>query len=157
MPLETWLAGSEQVLVFLVFSGSGESGCRIGHFDHLRAGAVHQFERPLDRWQELAVHQGDPGVAMIEDIGNRIGVETDVDRVEYGARRGNSEVSLGNRRDIRTNGRHDISGFDPLRRQCGRHAAAPFVDFAPVVSTVAVDKRFPLTENVPCSSKMGQW
>ena len=101
----------------------------IRHFDDQWRFAFHRADGGLQHGQELGVGQHDFRLAMVEDIADRAGVETDIDAVEHGTGCGHAKMRLHMGRDVGQEGRHHIARRDAAfcqRRGKARDAGVVF-------------------------------
>jgi len=101
-------------------------------------------ERLAHDRRELGVVDHDLGLAMIEDESNGIGVETDVDRIDYCARGRDAEQALVECRDIGCDDSDRVAMSDTALAQSGRESAAAAKRFHPCEAARAVDDSDPI-------------
>jgi hypothetical protein len=100
---------------------------------------VELGQRRLDHRREFAVGQQHLGFAVLEDEGDRVGIEPNVERVEHGARHRHAERRLEAFGHV---GRHDgnrVPAPDTVLRQRRREAAAALQRLTPGVTALPVD------------------
>ena len=91
--------------------------------DHDDATVADARSHGLERGPEHLVDDDDRVVCVIDDVAELVGMQPDVQRVEDGARRGDTVVGLQVRHVIPAEGGHAITAADAERAQRGRQAA----------------------------------
>ena len=113
---------------------------RVVDVDHERS-LLEGGERARDGAGKLAVGDQDFGPAMLEHEGDRLRVESRVQRVEDRARHRNAEVALEHFRGIREHRRHGIADAYPPARERGGEPPAARIGLGPRAAARPVDDR----------------
>ena len=135
------VALGEQRLVLHLADGAplgDELGIR--HVDDQRL-LLEFRHRRLDDVGELRVDQDRLRLAVFEHVGDRLGIQADVQCVEHTTGERHAEVGLEHRRHVGQHGRHRLAGLHapPFQRRGEPPAALP--GGAPVAAGGAVDHR----------------
>ncbi len=111
---------------------------RIVHVDDERA-LLQLRQSRSDLSGELAVGNQDFGLAVLEDVGDRGGLEPRIDGVEHGAQHRHAVVRFHHRRHVGEHGRNSVACANPGRCKRRCQLPRPVVELAIGVSTRAVD------------------
>ncbi len=102
---------------------------------------LDKCQRLLHQGAKLPVHQHHLALGMLEDKGHRLGIESGVDGVEYGAAHGHPEMSLEHGRGIGGDDGDGIPLADAAQAQGRGQLAATAGGLAPALAQGAVDQR----------------
>ena len=141
LPCERRIALGQQRVVVQAAErvGAGRPGrLRVVHLDDQRRGAG-DGERGAQQRRELPVHDHRLGLAVAEDVGDRVRVQPRVDCVQHRAGHGHAVVRLHHLRDVRQDRRHHVAPADPALRQRRGEAAAAVAQLAVAPAQRAVD------------------
>ena len=119
--LERRIAFREQRLVVGDADGASRRGFRIVDVDQDR-GHLQSGDGLGDQRRELAVHEQQLALSVLQDERDAVRVQTAIDRVEHGAGQRDSEMSLEHCRRVGRDDRHRVTAADAAADQ-GRSEA----------------------------------
>ena len=155
-PLEIRIAGLEQRLVIRVIRMRVHARRVVGHLDDGGGGPLHQAERRRQHPEELRVAEHHARLAVIEDVGDGVGLEPRVDGVEHRPRRRHAEMRLALRGDVGQDRRHHIARRDPQPDQRRGEPRAAGVILAIGLAVPVIDHRLAVGENARRAPQMRQ-
>ena len=143
LPRVFGIAACDEVLVF---HGAEERSAVIGgviDIDNEDIGA-ECFESAFDRVRKLPVGQQDLRFAVLEDKGDGVRIETDIQRIQDTAHHGDAEMGFDHRRDVRQHGRDGVAALEAVPFQRARQPSAPRIGLGPAAADIAVDNGRPV-------------
>ena len=138
-PVEGGVGGGEHVLVGRVACGGGVAAVGVGHLDQERFGGIHLSDGGLGEGDELGISQDNLRAAVGEDIGDGVGFEPRVDRVEDRAAGGHAEMRLGLGGQVGDEGGHHVARPHAFRGKRGREAGHAVGIFRVGLAVRAID------------------
>ena len=139
-PVEPGIAGRDEVLVLDIADEVAAAGRRIVDIDHVGP-SVETAQRIGHDRRGLPVGQQNPRFAVVENEGDGLGVEPDVDGVEHRAGHRHAEMGLEYRRHVGREDRHGVALADSPCRQRGSQGQAAALGLAPREAAFAVYHR----------------
>ena len=120
----------------------------VGDVDDGQVGPPQLPQRRAHLGRQVRVGQQHARAAVVEDVGDRVGVETRVDRVKDRARQRHPEMGLVDLRRVRRHHRHDVAALhaEPLQRP--GQTARTVMQRGIAVSALAVPDREPVRMDV---------
>ena len=120
---------------------------RVRHVDHQRL-AFALRERSLDHAGILGVGQQHLGFAVVQNVGDGIGLQAHVQRVDHGARHRDAEMGIDHRGHVRQHEGDRVAGCDAAPCQRRGEAAAARAQFGVIGAPGPVDHRRAVGEHV---------
>jgi len=117
------------------------AGGLVGHLYDLGGLALHAADGFECQGQELGIHHQHLRAAVIEDIGDRIGIEAGVDGVEHRARGRHAVMGHGLGGDVGHDGGDDIAGLYPAPGESRGHAGGIGPEIGVCEAGIAIDHR----------------
>ena len=105
---------------------------------------VELRQRRLDHRGELAVGDQHFGLAVLEDEGDRVGIEADIERVQHRARHRHAEMRLEQLGRVGCHHGDGVVLADAAPLERAREAAAAAIGLGPIVAARAVHDREPV-------------
>ena len=153
-PFEIRIARGQKILIAHMIAVRMHARLVIGNLDHTRRRAIHDLDGPRQHRQELRIAQHHTRLPVIEDIGDRIGLQPGVDRVENSTTGGHAEMRLAMRRQIRQKRGHHIAGPDAQPDQRRGQPRAALVILGIGLTKAAIHHRFAVRKNSRSPTQM---
>jgi len=160
LPVEIRVAGGKKTLIILIGKRRQIAHRRVADVNHTDTGphlGRKRVQRRPHRRGKGGIGDQHPAIAMFEDIGDGLGFNTGVDRIQNTARHRHTGMRLEHLRRVCRDHRYRVA--KPIARLCERRckAAHAGIAFSPTVAALAIDNGGTVRKQIGCPGDEAEW